>query len=324
MQTIGIQEMAGLRIGQVEDAKAGTGCTVLLCPEGMRAGLDVRGGGPSSRESQLLNPLMAAEVLHGIVLAGGSSFGLGAADGVMRFLEEKGVGLDVGITKVPLVAQSDIFDLTVGDSHLRPDSAMGYEAARLAWEAPYYKDGNFGAGCGASVGKWCGMEYAMKTGVGSYVMRLGSLEVGALVVLNALGDVFDWKNARQVAGLLGEDKKSLRDSSQVMKEASHIADNKFVNNTTIGVVFTNAYFEKAALCKIAGMAQDGMARAISPVHTSADGDSLYAVSLGDTRADRDLVGTLAAEAVSEAILQAVSAAESAYGLPAARDLGFLP
>ena len=323
MKEIPIQTIEALRIGQEEDRAAGTGCTVFLSGEGMRAGLDVRGGGPASRESQLLNPLTAAQTVHGIVLAGGSAFGLGAAGGVMAYLEEQGLGYDVGVTKVPLVVQSDLFDLTVGDPFVRPDPEMGYRAAKRALEAPNYRDGNFGAGCGASVGKIGGMDTAMKTGIGSFALRIGDLQIGAVVALNALGDIFDWRTGEQIAGLLAEDRSSFRSTSEHLKSSIRAVENKFVGNTTIGVVVTNACFSKAQLCKIAGMAHDGYARSIRPVHTSADGDSIYAVSVGDVPADQDLVGILAAEVVSEAISRAVSRAESAYGLCAASDLPWL-
>ena len=320
MREIPVTEIAGVRIGQVENAKAGTGCTVLIAENGMRAGLDIRGGGPASRESQLLNPLMAAQAIHAVVLAGGSAFGLEAASGVMAYLEEHGYGFDVGVTKVPLVAQSDIFDLTVGDTSVRPDRGMGYEAARRAMEAPNYRDGNYGAGCGATVGKILGMDYCMKSGIGSYAVQTGALQVGAIAVVNALGDIFDWKTGKQIAGLLSEDRRSLRSTAAQMKTSIESVNNRFTGNTTLAVVITNGVFNKTQLCKIAGMAQDGVARAIHPVHTSADGDSVYAVSVGAVEADQDLTGTLAAEVVSEAILRAVIHAESAYGYPSVAEL----
>ncbi len=321
MHEIPVTDFENIRIGQVEDAVAGTGCTVLLLGDGMPAGLDVRGGGPASRESQLLNPLMAAQSIHAIVLSGGSAYGLGAANGVMAFLEEHGVGYDTGYALVPLVAQSDIYDLSVGSAAVRPDAAMGYEAAKVAFESPNYRDGNYGVGCGASAGKIAGMDTAMKTGIGSYAVQVGDLKIGAVVVVNALGDVYDWKTGRQAAGLLTEDKKGLRNTTDYMISSAEIAENKFTGNTTLAVVFTNAAFDKTQLCKIAGMAHDGLARSIRPVHTSADGDSVYAVSAGTVPADRDLVGALAADVVSEAVLRAVEASESAYGLPAAKELG---
>lgn len=320
MREIPITGIENIRIGQAENGEAGTGCTVLVCDEGMPAGLDVRGGGPASRESQLLNPLMAAQSIHAIVLAGGSAYGLGAANGVMTFLEERGIGYDTGFALVPLVAQADIYDLSVGDATVRPDAAMGYEAAKHAFENPNYRDGNYGVGCGASVGKIAGMDTAMKTGIGSYALQIGDLKIGAVVVVNALGDVYDWKTGRQVAGLLTEDGCGLRNTMDYMRASVQAVDNKFTGNTTLAVVITNAAFDKARLCKVAGMAHDGFARSIRPVHTSADGDSIYAVSVGDVQADQDLVGALAAEVVSEAIIRAVEASESAYGLPSAAEL----
>lgn len=320
MKEISITEIGPIRIGQTENREAGTGCTVFISETGMRAGLDVRGGGPASRESQLLNPLTAAQKIHGIVLAGGSAFGLSAAGGVMKYLKERDIGFDVGVTKVPLVAQSDIFDLTVARPDVYPDEAMGYEAARTAFEAPNYRDGNFGAGCGATVGKLLGMERAMKTGIGSYAVGIGELRIGAVTVLNALGDVFDWKNGERIAGMLTEDKKAFADSPEEMRKSIEKVSNRFVGNTTLSVIITNARFHKGSLCKIAGMGHDGYARSIRPVHTSLDGDSIYAVSIGEIEADREVVGLLAAEVVSEAIIRAVNSAESAYGFPAARDL----
>ncbi len=320
MREIPATEVGPLFIGQVEDPQAATGCTVFIAPQGMRAGLDVRGGGPASRESQLLNPLMAAQSIHAIVLAGGSAYGLGAANGVMRYLEEKGIGYDTGYALVPLVAQADIYDLSVGDASVRPDAAMGYEAARTAMEAPNYRDGNYGAGCGATVGKFAGMDHCMKSGIGSYAVQIGDLKIGAVVVVNALGDVYDWKTGRQIAGLLNEEKDGLRSTSEYMRHSYAVVENKFTGNTTICVVFTNASFDKAQLCKIAGMAHDGYARSINPVHTSADGDSIYAVSVGNVAADQDLVGSLSAEVVSEAIIRAVENADGAYGFPSLKDL----
>ena len=320
MKEISINDIESVKIGQVENSEAGTGCTVFICPEGMRAGLDVRGGGPAGRETQLLNPLMAAQEIHAVVLAGGSAFGLAAANGVMNCLEERHIGFDVGVTKVPLVVQSSLFDLTVGDTFARPDEKMGYEAAKQALEDPNYSDGNFGAGCGCTVGKIGGMETCMKTGIGSYAVQIEDLKIGAVVAVNALGDIFDWKTGEQIAGLLTEDKTGFRSTEEVLRSSIETVENRFVENTTLGIIITNAAFDKAALCKIAGMAHDGYARSIRPVHTSADGDSIYAVSVGDVKADRDVIGVLAAEVVSEAIKRAVYSAESAYGFPSAGGL----
>lgn len=318
---IGLNEIKGIRIGQSENIDAGTGCTVFLAENGMTAGLDVRGGGPASRESELLNPLAAAQLIHGIVLAGGSAFGLGAADGVIQYLKERGIGFDVGLqVKVPLVCQSDLFDLSVGDPCVWPDKAMGYAACVNSENGGNYRDGNYGAGCGATVGKAAGMEYCMKSGIGSYAVQIGELQVAAVVAVNALGDIYDWKNGEKIAGLLTLDRKSFRDAREVIYADTEVVENKFTGNTTIGVVITNGKFDKSRLCKIAGMAHDGYARSIRPVHTSADGDSIYTVSVGNVSADQDLTGTLAAEVMSEAIIRAVKNSESAYGFPAARNL----
>lgn len=320
MKEISIKDFRNIQIGQAENVQAGTGCTVfLLGREGASVGLDVRGGGPASRESELLKPLATAQVIHAILLAGGSAFGLDAAGGVMRYLEERGIGVDVGVTRVPLVCQSDLFDLTVADAHTRPDAAMAYEACVNA-ETGNYRDGNHGAGTGATVGKLLGMEHCMKSGIGSYAVQVGNLQVGAVVAVNAVGDVYDYENGRKIAGLLAADGKTFLDSELEALQAIEAQAEKFVGNTTLGVILTNARLDKAHLCKIAGMAHDGYARAIRPVHTSMDGDSIYAVSLGDVPADMDVVGTLAARVMAKAIVRAVQAAEPAYGLPSAGEI----
>ena len=323
LKEIPITEAGDVRIGQTENLKAATGCTVVISEKGMRAGVDIRGGGPASRETPLLDPLMAAQKIHAVLLSGGSAFGLGAANGVMSFLEEKGIGLSVGPLTVPLVVQSDIFDLGIGDSRVRPDAVMGYEAAKRALNAPNYRDGNYGAGCGATVGKTGGHDTCMKTGIGSFAVKAGELTVGALVAVNAIGDIFDWKTGRQVAGCLTEDKKGFRNSSDLMLLRLAAPERSMAENTTLGIIITNGYFTKDRLSKIAGMAHDGFARAIHPVHTSGDGDCIYALSTGDVPANPDVVGTLASEVMSEAILRAVYSAESAYGCTAAKDLSFL-
>ncbi len=319
MKEISIRDFENLAVGNAENKTAGTGCTVLLFKGGAPAGLSVMGGGPASRESELLKPTAAAEAIHAILLSGGSAFGLDAAGGVQQYLEERGIGFDVGVTKVPLVCQSCLFDLTVGDAFTRPDREMGYQAC-VGAEKWNYQDGNFGAGTGATVGKLLGMDHCMKSGMGSYAVQLGELKVGAIVAVNALGDVFDWKNGEKAAGLLAGDKTGFRATDEELYRSYAARENRFVENTTLAVVLTNAKFRKVNLCKIAEMAHDGYARSIRPVHTTADGDSIYAVSLGDVIADQDVVGSLAAQVVSEAILRAVRCAEAAYGYPAARDL----
>lgn len=337
MKPIAITGIPGIRIGQVEDIESATGLTVLLAPEGMRASISVRGGGPASRDTRILDPLMAAESIHAVVLGGGSAFGLDAAGGVQRYLAAHSIGLPVGDTLVPLVCQSDIFDLLVGKP-TAPDAEMGYAACEAAArsETGNYRDGCFGAGCGATVGKAAGGEFCMKSGIGSAAMQLGDLQIGALVVVNALGDVRDPTTGITVAGVLAPDKQGFRRTEDLLYQAyeqqaasaSDTSDpsdkSNLVTNTTIGIVITNGALPKAALAKVADMAHDGLARTISPVHTAMDGDSIYAVSVGTENqkvpADTDIVGVAAADLMAQAVLCAARAATPAYGLPSASSL----
>ena len=321
MREISIKDIENIKIGAAENLDGGTGCTVIICENGAPVGLDVRGGGPASRESELLKPTAAADRVHAVLLSGGSAFGLDAAGGVMKYLEERGVGFDVGITKVPLVCESCLFDLTVGDKDIRPDKEMGY-AACVNSKVGNYRDGSVGAGVGATVGKLYGMDYCMKSGIGSYAVQTGELQVGAIVAVNALGDIFDYKTGKKIAGLLNEEKNGFRSTTDEMLRNYSVKENKFVGNTTIGTVITNARFNKTELSKIASMAHNGYARAIDPVHTSADGDSIYAMSVGEVRADMDMLGTLAARVMAEAVVKAVKNAESMYGYKSAKDLDF--
>ena len=323
MKEISIKDIRGFDIGQAENREGGTGVTVVLCREGAPGGLDVRGGGPASRESTLLSPLTAPKAIHGIVLAGGSAYGLDAAGGVMRYLEERGYGYDVGFTTVPLVCQADLFDLNVGDMRCRPDAAMAYEACLASENGGNYRDGCFGAGTGATVGKLSGVENAMKSGIGSYALQIGDFQIGAIVAVNAIGDIFDADTGKKLAGMLAPDHKSFACGEELMVSRYDVVKNRFTGrNTTLGIVLCNGAFNSRQLGKIASMAHDGYARSIRPVHTSADGDSIYALAKGDVAADMDVAGTLAANVVSKAIVRAVLAAESSYDFVAARDLTF--
>lgn len=317
MQEIGIMEVGGFRIGHAQNAEAATGCTVLLCDRMSPAGLDVRGGGPASRESQILSPVAQADSINAVLLSGGSAFGLDAAGGVQKYLEERGIGFDVGVTKVPLVSQSCLFDLSVGRVDVRPDAAMAYQACENAsHDVP--AQGNVGAGTGCSVGKYRGMDRAMKSGFGTYAVQAGHLKVGTLVAVNALGDIYD--GAAQIAGLLSEDKTALSNTLDELFQDVTIAGNLFSGNTTLGIVVTNAKLNKTQLTKVAGMTHNGFARAIRPVHTNADGDSIYALSTGDLPGDVNVVGAMAAYAMERAIVRAVRLAQPAYGLPACSSL----
>lgn len=303
VQNIQITEIEGLRIGNAQDDDAKTGVTVLLFDHGAKVGVDVSGGGPASRETRLAEPLTADNPINAIVLSGGSAFGLGAADGVMRYLAERGVGYDTGFAKVPLVCQSCIYDLGIGRADVWPDAAMGYRACEDA-RKNYPVCGNIGAGCGATVGKLYGMERASKAGLGIHAVKVGGLQMAAVVVVNALGDIFEADTGKKLAGLRREDGSGFADTRQELYKISRQTD-LFTGNTTIGAIITNGEFSKAEMSKIASMARNGYARCINPVGTMADGDTIYAASLGGAKADINVAGTLVAEVMGEAIKKAV-------------------
>lgn len=317
MKEIGIMEIGGFRVGHAQNAEAGTGCTVLLMDEMSPAGADVRGGGPASRETQLLSPLAHAEAVNAILLSGGSAFGLDAAGGVMKYLSERGIGFETGIAKVPLVIESCLFDLGVGRADVRPDAEMAYEACENAsHDAP--EEGNIGAGTGCSVGKYRGMERAMKSGFGTFAIEVGPFKVGALAAVNALGDIYE--DGTQIAGLLNADKTALSNTLSELFSDVEAASALTNANTTLGIIVTNAKMTKTQLTKVAGMAHNGYARAIRPVHTMADGDSIYAVSTGGIPGDVNLIGSMAAYVMERAIVRAVRSAQGAYGLLSYNDL----
>lgn len=318
LKQIQITEIENIRIGHAQDMEHATGCTVIICENGAPAGVDVRGGGPASRETELLRPVADCTGIHALLLSGGSAFGLDAAGGVMEYLEERNIGFDVGVTKVPLVCESCLFDLNVASHRVRPDKKMGYEAC-IQSEQNKPVMGNVGAGTGASVGKLGGIQTAMKSGLGMYAVQLGDLKIGAIVAVNALGDVYDYKTGKRLAGMRTNDGKDWADSEQVLYKLYNQKKNLFHQNTTIGAIITNAKFDKTHMNKIAAMAQNGYARSIRPVHTTADGDSIYALSVGEIEADLNVTGTLAAQVMAEAIKNAVLEAKPAYGLPAAQN-----
>lgn len=320
LKKIPITQIENIKIGHAQDETGGTGCTVIICETGAVTGVDIRGGGPASRESALLNPVAANDGVHAVLLSGGSAFGLDAAGGVMEYLEERNVGFPVGVTKVPIVCESCLFDLRVADFKARPDKKMGYDACVDA-EKNSPGQGNVGAGTGATVGKFYGEAGMMKSGLGIYAVSLGELKVGAVVAVNALGDVCDYETNEKLAGLIDPKTGEFTDSEEAFYRAYANMKDLFTGNTTIGAVITNAGFSKTEMTKIASMAQNGYARSIRPVHTTADGDSIYAMSAGGVKADINVVGTLAAKVMAEAVKSAVLEAEGAYGLKAARDFG---
>lgn len=306
MKEISILDFEGVSIGHAQDDAAKTGVTVIHFPNGAQVGSDISGGGPASREVHLTDPMTADNPINAVVLSGGSAFGLAAADGVMRCLEERGIGYNTGYTLVPLVVQSCIFDLGYGSNKIRPDAAMGYAACEKALSGSSDATGNVGAGTGATVGKLMGMKQAMKAGLGIHAIALGELKIAAVVVVNALGDIFNPATGEKIAGLMDPERQNFLDFEQVF--ASFLTAQNHAN-TTIGCVVTNAKFDKAKLCKIASMTRNAYARCINPVGTMADGDSIYAASVGEVAADVNLVGTLSARVMEQAILKAVEAAK---------------
>jgi L-aminopeptidase/D-esterase-like protein len=321
--TKGLTAVPGLKVGHHTSPERPTGCTVVLAEAGVVAAVDVRGGAPGTRETELLDPSNTVQRVHAVVLSGGSAFGLDAASGVMRFLEERGAGFDVGVAKVPIVPAAVLFDLAVGDKpHVRPGADSGYRAAQAASDGPV-AEGNVGAGAGATVGKIAGFARTMKSGLGSAALaRADGLVVAALVAVNAVGDVLDPATGRLIAGVRTEDGRALADARQLLRTVGFVPLGRPGENTTIGVVATNAALEKAQARKMAQMAHAGFARTIVPVHTPLDGDTIFALATGGLAGAPDMltIGALAAEVMAEAVVRAVRAATGLPGLPAARDL----
>lgn len=319
----GLTAVPGLEVGHDTLAERPTGCTVVLARRGAVAGADVRGGAPGTRETDLLDPSNTVQRVHALVLSGGSAFGLDAAAGVVRYLEEQGVGFDVGVARVPIVPAAVLFDLSVGGKpHVRPNADSGYRAARSASEGPVAA-GNVGAGAGATVGKIAGLARAMRGGLGSASIALpDGLVVASLVAVNAVGDVIDPATGQLVAGVRTADGRALADARTLLRTGGFQPLARPGENTTIGVVATNAALDKAQARKVAQMAHDGVARAIAPAHTPLDGDTIFALATGDLPGAPDLmrIGALAAEAVAEAVVRAVRAAAGLPGLPAVRDM----
>lgn len=325
-----ITDIKGIRIGHAQNDTALTGCTVILCEKGATAGVDQRGGAPGTRETDALRPMHLVEKAHAVLLAGGSAFGLDAAAGVMQYLEEKGVGFNTGVARVPIVPAAILFDLAIGDPKIRPNAQMGYQACKAASSTPP-AEGNVGAGTGATVGKILGMSQAMKSGIGASCMEAGNgVLVGALIAVNAFGDVIDPHSNQIVAGTRTLVKGPLTigkgavfaDTLEVMKTFAGRTILGVIGsvNTVIGAVITNASLSKEEVNKVAQMAQDGLALAIRPAHTMQDGDTLFALATGEKKADVNLVGAIAAQAVAEAILHAARCAQGIAGLPSASDL----
>jgi L-aminopeptidase/D-esterase-like protein len=320
-----ITDVAGLEVGHFTDPRRPTGCTVVIAREGAVGGVDVRGAGPGTRETDLLAPTHLVDRVHGILLSGGSAWGLDAATGVMQWLEEQGVGFPVGPVRVPLVPGAVLFDLLIGDATVRPDAAAGYRACELA-SARAPAEGNVGAGAGAMVGKIFGIERAMKGGIGTASVHVEGITVGALIACNALGDVIDPDTALPVAGARTRNGKSLIDTRRALLRGEPPKPPLAGTNTTIGVIATDAVITKAQASRLALVGHDGLARSINPVHTMSDGDTLFALGTGRAGKSLDMtvLGTMAAEAVALAVVRAIRAAQGItvgkQRFPAAGDL----
>ena len=318
MKEISINEIKDIRIGHAQSMEGGTGCTAIICEKGAWAGVDVRGGGPATRETDLLKSENMVQQIHCVMLSGGSSYGLDACSGAMAYLEKKNIGFDVGVGVVPIVCGASLFDLIVGDSKCRPDKDMGY-AACIASEQNNPAQGNVGAGTGATVGKFLGIERLMKSGLGIYAVQAGEIQCAAVVAVNALGDVVDIDTGKRIAGILSEDKGKIVNTEELMLSEISASRNVFSGNTTIGCIITNARLTKPQANKLASISHNGYARTIRPVHTSADGDSVFVMATGEVDAAPDSLGALATHVMAKAINNAVLNAEPAYGLKAACD-----
>ncbi|SHG44501.1 L-aminopeptidase/D-esterase [Thermosyntropha lipolytica DSM 11003] len=316
-----ITDVKGITVGSAEDLEALTGCTVILTgPEGAVCGVDVRGGGPGTRETDALSPLNMVEKVHAVVLAGGSAFGLDAACGVMDYLEEKGIGHKTTAGVVPIVPAAVLYDLGIGNPKVRPNREMGYRACMQAGKE--VKEGNYGAGAGATVGKLRGYNHATKGGLGTFSLTLSNgFTVGAIVAVNAFGDVWDPQKGKIVAGVRDDQGRIIgtRRAFQDMSGLVALGEEAFYTNTTLAVVACNGRFNKSQLTKLAGMSHNGLVRVINPVHTYCDGDTVFALATGEMEADLNIAGYLAQEVLARAVLRAVYAAETAGGIKCWRD-----
>jgi len=316
-----ITDVQGIKVGHFTESRRPTGCTVLLFDKGATAGVDVRGGSPGTRDTELLNPVNTVQQVQAIFLSGGSAFGLDVASGVMRYLEEHRLGYAVGDVIVPIAPGAILYDLEIGDAKIRPTADSGYKACQAA-TTERVTEGNVGAGAGAAIGKMFGMKQAMKSGLGSASIRVGDtgIVVGAVVAVNAIGDVLDPKTGQIVAGARTPDGSGFMDSMAQIRKGYSVQSN--AANTTIGVVATNVALDKAQATKVAQMAHDGLARTIYPVHTPSDGDTIFAVATGanSARANHGAIGALAADVMARAVLRAVMSAHGIPGLPSYSDL----
>ena len=318
MKTISINDLKDFKIGHAQNEEKGTGCTVIIAEKGAVAGVDVRGGGPATRETDLLNPKNTVQEIHAVTLSGGSAFGLEASSGVMQYLSEKGIGFDLKDIYIPIVCQASLFDCSVGDVKAYPNKEMGYQAC-INSEKAQDLQGNIGAGCGASVGKYFGFDKAMKTGLGTYALQVGDLQVGAVVAVNACGDIYEANSNKRLAGAYDYEKKKEIDTIQALLDGPESQTNPH-QNTTIGCIITNAKLNKAQMNKIASVLHNAYAHCIHPVAMANDGDTIFTMTSQKVEADQDIVSILSVLAMEKAIENAAKKAQSAFGLSSYSDL----
>ena len=315
-----ITDVPGIEVGHAQDLQSGTGCTAVLCRKGATPGVSVSGGAPATRETDCLRPENVITEAHAVVLTGGSAYGLDCAGGVMSYLEEQGIGYNVGPTRVPIVPAASMNDLGFADHRVRPDAAMGYQACLNA-SGSNSQQGNVGAGTGAAIGRLEGNAQGMvKGGLGMASFSIGKLIVGAIVAVNCNGDVVDPETGEILAGTLNPERTGVAGAMRLLTTRNKQYREGFPSNTTIGVVATNAVMDKAMATRVAMVAQDGYARTIIPVHTLGDGDVIFCLATGELRADPIRLGAIAAQVIARAVINAVRAAESLHGVPAYRDL----
>lgn len=318
MKQIQVSDIKGFKVGHTTDQENGTGCTVIICEQGAFAGVDVRGGGPATRETDLLNPKNMVQQIHAVTLSGGSAFGLEASSGVMDYLSENGIGFDMKGIFIPIVCQASCFDCSLGNMKAYPHKIDGYNACMNIQENDL--QGCVGAGTGASVGKFFGFDKAMKTGLGQAAFQINDLQVGAIVSVNACGDVFYPNSNEPIATAYDrENKKHIITEEAILAQAEEIVSSTGMN-TTIGCIITNAKLDKAQMNKLASMSHNAYAHCIHPVHTPNDGDTIFTMSTGSVEANIDLVAIMAIKAMEQAIVNAATNATSLFGVPAYKDI----
>ncbi|MBS6041745.1 MAG: P1 family peptidase [Clostridium baratii] len=320
MKEIKFTDIDNIKLGHAQNEKGLTGCSVIICEDGATGGVDVRGGAPGTRETDLLDPSEMIEKIHAVVLSGGSAYGLEASTGVMEYLEEHNVGFDVSVCKVPIVCSAVLFDLAFGDFKVRPDKKMGYEACINSETYNDDVNGNIGAGFGATIGKILGPSTSMKGGLGTFAVEINGLQVGAIVAVNCLGDVVDPSNSKILAGALNKKNNEFLNSESILLSNIKSPKEPFKGNTTIGLIVTNGKFSKAQAKKIASMAHNGFARTMRPAHTMFDGDTIFTMATNKVDADVTTVGMIAANVMEKAVIRAIKEAKTLNGIIAFDDL----